>query len=162
MLTFSYIGNIKKVIKKIVSDSNLTGGTHFGYMSWASYNKIRVAISSRGAKQIYNDIDNVKVCEAGCGTYLYGPMLAARKLFTSGKVSNWNLKCSNNYLIVISDGYWYGGNVNNLAHGMWKQHNIKTFAVGFALGGSNNNYQTLAQAGGTVSPLYAENRKELF
>ena len=30
----------------------------------------------------------------------------ARNYFTSGQVANWNLTCSLNYLIVISDGYW--------------------------------------------------------
>ena len=152
----------KKVIKKLVSDSNLTAGANFGFMSWGSWYKVRVNISSKGAKQIHNDIDNVKVCDAGCGTNLYSAILAARNLFTSGKVSNWNLKCSNNYLIVISDGYWYGGSVNGVVRGMNSMHNIKTFAVGFSIGGSKTNYTNLAKAGGTTTPLYADNEKELF
>ena len=41
-------------------------------------------------------------------------------------------------------------------------YNIKTFAVGFALGGANSNYSTLATAGGTVKPLYASNETELL
>ena len=130
-------------------------------MSWGSWYKIRVNISSKGAKQIYNDIDNVKVCDAGCGTSLYNPMVQARNLFTSGKVSNWNLKCSNNYLLVISDGYW-GASVNGIAYNMWKQQNIKTFAVGFNSGGFKTNYVNLAKNGGTTTPLYADNEKELF
>ena len=40
--------------------------------------------------------------------------------------------------------------------------NIQTFAVGYALGGSNSNYSTLATAGGTTNPLYAENETELL
>ena len=39
---------------------------------------------------------------------------------------------------------------------------MKTFAVGFALGGANSNYSTLATAGGTVKPLYAANETELL
>ena len=40
--------------------------------------------------------------------------------------------------------------------------NIQTFAVGYALGGSNSNYSALATAGGTTNPLYAENETELL
>ena len=165
------LSEAKKVIKKLVSDSNLTAGANFGFMSWGSYYKLRVGISSKGAKQIMSDIDNVKVCDAGCSTNLYNPMIQARNHFTQGlrdkdnilrKVSNWNLKCSNNYLIVISDGYWWGGNVNNLAYSMWKQQNIKTFAVGFNSGGFKTNYVNLAKNGGTTTPLYADSEKELF
>ena len=152
----------KKVIKKLVSDSNLTAGANFGFMTWGSWYKMRVNISSKGAKQIYNDIGKVKVCDAGCGTSLNGPMNAARNLFTSGKVSNWNLKCSNNYLIVISDGYWYGSSVNSIANSLNLSYNVKTFAVGFNSGGYKTNYINLAKYGGTTSPLYADNEKELF
>ena len=41
-------------------------------------------------------------------------------------------------------------------------YNVKTFAVGFALGGANSNYNSLASSGGTVKPLYASNETELL
>ena len=64
----------------------------------------------------------------------------ARNYFTSGQVDNWNLTCSLNYLIVISDGYWSHSHssVISVANQIRTAYNIKTFAVGFALGGSNS------------------------
>ena len=38
---------------------------------------------------------------------------------------------------------------------------IKTFVVGFAVSGNTNNYTTAATAGGTNSPLFADNGKTL-
>ena len=93
----------KKVIKKIVSNTDLTSGANFGFMQWASSNRIRVRISDTGAKSIFTDVDNVS---AGGGTNLLSAMNTARNYFTTGQVANWNKTCSINYLIVISDGYW--------------------------------------------------------
>ncbi len=90
-------------------------------------------------------------------------MNIARNYFTSGQVANWNLSCSVNYLIVISDGYWSGhSTVLSIAQQIKNAYNIKTFAVGFALGGANSNYSTLATKGGTTKPLYASNQTELL
>jgi hypothetical protein len=90
-------------------------------------------------------------------------MNTARNYFTSGQVANWDKSCSQNYLIVISDGYWGSHNsVLSVADQLNNTYNIKTFAVGFALGGANNNYKTLAQKGGTTSPLYADNETQLL
>ena len=150
----------KKVIKKIVSDSNLTSGANFGFMAWASYQKIRVKISNNGARDIYNDIDKVTT-GLGYGTNAGGALNAARNYFTSNQVSNWNLTCSNNYLILISDGYWYG-NVNGIANSLNRTHNVKTFAVGFTTGGNQTAYANLAKYGGTTSALYADNERQLF
>ena len=41
----------KKVIKKIVSNTDLTSGANFGLMAWGSYARIRVKISDTGAKK---------------------------------------------------------------------------------------------------------------
>ena len=154
----------KKVIKKIVSDSNLTSGANFGFMAWASYNQIRVKISNNGARDIYNDIDKVKI-GLGYGTNAGGALNAARNYFTSNQVPNWNLTCSNNYLIFISDGYWYG-NVNGIANSLNRTHNVKTFAVGFAVSGLSSsqkqNYVDVANLGGTGTPLYADNEAEMI
>ena len=152
----------KKVIKKIVSDSTLTGSANFGFMTWGSGHNMRVKVSGNGAKQIYSNIDNVT--NSGGGTYLYGAMVAARNQFLNGKVPNWNLTCSNNYLLVISDGAWWGGNPNGVASSLYNRSpgKVKTYVVGFAYGGSKTNYNSLAKAGGTGSPLFADDQKQLL
>ena len=150
----------KKVIKKIVSNTDLTSGANFGLMEWGTRHNIRVKISDNGAKQIYSNVDGVY---ASGGTDLRTAMNNARNYFTSGQVANWNLTCSLNYLIVISDGYWSGhSSVISIANQIRSAYNIKTFAVGFALGGANSNYSSLATAGGTSKPLYASNETELL
>jgi type IV pilus assembly protein PilY1 len=150
----------KKVIKKIVSNTDLTSGANFGLMEWGTRHKIRVKISDTGAKEIYSNVDGVY---ASGGTDLRTAMNNARNYFTSGQVPDWNLTCSLNFLIVISDGYWSGhSSVISTANQIRVAYNIKTFAVGFALGGANSNYSTLATAGGTVKPLYASNETELL
>jgi type IV pilus assembly protein PilY1 len=150
----------KKVIKKIVSNTDLTSGANFGLMEWGTRHKIRVKISDTGAKEIYSNVDGVY---ASGGTDLRTAMNNARNYFTSGQVPDWNLTCSLNFLIVISDGYWSGhSSVISTANQIRVAYNMKTFAVGFALGGANSNYSTLATAGGTVKPLYAANETELL
>ena len=148
----------KKVIKKIVSNTDLTSGANFGFMQWASSNRIRVKISDTGAKKIYTDVDKLN---ASGGTNLLSAMQAARNYFTSGQVANWNKTCSINYLIVISDGQWSShSTVLSIANQLNNTHNVKTFAVGLKLSGSN--YTTLAKKGGTTAPLYASNETELL
>ena len=150
----------KKVIKKIVSNTDLTSGANFGLMEWGTRHNIRVKISDTGAKQVYTSVDGVY---ASGGTDLNRALGIARNYFTSNQVANWNLTCSLNYLIVISDGYWGSHNsVISVANQLRQTYNIKTFAVGFALGGANSNYSTLATAGGTNKPLYASNETELL
>ena len=150
----------KKVIKKIVSDTNLTSGANFGLMEWGTRHNIRVKISDTGAQQIYTNVDGVY---ASGGTDLATAMNIARNYFTSGQVANWNLTCSLNFLIVISDGAWSGhSTVLSIANQLRTTYSTQTFAVGFALSGANSNYNTLATAGGTTSPLYASNETELL
>ena len=156
----------KKVIKQIVSNTDLTSGANFGLMEWGTRHKIRVYIKDTGARTIYTNVDGVY---AGGGTDLFTAMKNARKYFKHGHngvfVDNWNLPCSINYLIVISDGHWGNhGSVINIANQLrtLTPAPIKTFAVGFALGGASSNYSTLATAGGTVKPLYASNASELL
>ena len=150
----------KKVIKKIVSDTNLTSGANFGLMEWGTRHNIRVRISDTGAQQIFSNVDGVY---ASGGTDLASAMNIARNYFTSGQVANWNLTCSLNFLIVISDGEWSGhSTVLSIANQMRTTYNTQTFAVGFALSGASSNYNTLATAGGTTSPLYASNETELL
>jgi len=164
----------KSVIKKIVSNSDLTSGANFGLMEWgypSAYvsgyggQRIRVPISSTGAKTIYTDVDSVV---PGGGTYLNEALNLAKSYFagsagySSPIVSG--ASCQLNYLIVISDGEWdnpSGANTNasSLAN---QSPSIKTFAVGLALGGSSANYSNLATAGQTTTPLYASNETELL
>ena len=154
----------KKVIKKIVSNTDLTSGANFGLMEWgssySSRTRIRVKISDTGAKEIFTNVDGIY---ASGGTNLNNALNRARDYFRSGQVANWNKSCSQNFLIVISDGYWSShSSVLSIANILNKSDNIQTFAVGFALGGASNNYKTLAEKGGTKSPLYAENETDLL
>ena len=102
----------KKVIKKIVSNTDLTSGANFGLMEWSttrsSDTRIRVKIADTGASRIFNDVDNVQA--TGYTTDLNYALNLARNYFTSNQVANWNLSCSLNYLIAISDGYWSNHN----------------------------------------------------
>ena len=150
----------KKVIKKIVSNTDLTSGANFGLMEWGTRHNIRVKIGDNGAKQIYSNVDGVY---ASGGTDLRTAMNNARNYFTSGQVPDWNLTCSLNFLIVISDGAWGShSSVISITNQIRSAYDIKTFAVGFALSGASSNYSTLATAGGTVKPLYANNETELL
>ena len=167
------LSSAKKVIKKIVTDTNLTAGANFGLMEWSGkgtggYAKIRVGIADNGAQLIYSVVDTIR---AKGGTHLRFAIREARNYFTTGKttsqnigmVDNWDLTCSLNFLIVISDGHWRDSDsVVQVATDLRQTHNVKTFAVGYALGGSNSKYSALATAGGTKNPLYAENEAELL
>jgi type IV pilus assembly protein PilY1 len=148
----------KKVIKKIVSNTDLTSGANFGLMEWGTRHNIRVKISDTGAKQIYTNVDGIY---ASGGTDLNRALGIVRNYFTSGQVANWNLTCSLNYLIVISDGYWSShSSVISVTNQLRQTYNIKTFAVGLTSSGST--YNALATAGGTNKPLYASNETELL
>lgn len=164
----------KKAIKKIVSNSELTKGANFGLMQWSvpSYDRILVPISSNGANLIYNAVDNVSA--VGWDTQLYGALLTARSYFfgSSSPIIS-GATCQKNFIIVISDGYWGDhSQVVNLVKSMRSANpSIKTIAVGFALGGSNSNYTSLAEAGCAFGdepsctksyPLYADNEAQLI
>ena len=144
-------------VKKIVSNTDLTSGANFGLMEWGSYPRMRVNISDTGAKTIYTNVMGIR---AGGGTNLLSAIRSARSYFKNN-VKNYKLSCVKNYLIVISDGYWWGhSSVLGIADVMNKSENIKTFAVGLDI--SHNNYTQLAQKGGTVKPLFASNANDLL
>ncbi|MDA1284113.1 MAG: PilC/PilY family type IV pilus protein, partial [Proteobacteria bacterium] len=162
----------KSVIKKIVSNTELTSKANFGLMEWgwnfATSNgglRIRVPISSSGAKTIFTNVDGVF---ASGGTYLNNALILAKSYFAgsagypSPVISG--ASCQLNYLIVISDGEWADPTgVVRTTTGLTNQTpSIKTFAVGLALGSSSSNYANLAVAGGTKVPLYASNEQELL
>ena len=147
-----------KVIKKLVSDSDLNSGANFGLMSWQSYPRMNVNISSSGANQIYNTIDNIK---PGGGTYLRRAMKLAQSYMSGNPPMNPKASCQKNYLIVISDGEWFD-NPDPIVENLYKSKGIQTFAVGFHTAG-NSKYTSLASAGGTgVDPLYANNWQLLY
>lgn len=162
----------KSVIKKIVSNTELTSKANFGLMEWgwpyATSNgglRIRVPISSSGAKTIFTNVDGV-VAEGG--TYLNNALGLAKSYFAGSAgypspiISG--ASCQLNYLIVISDGEWAdpSGVVSTATALANQTPPIKTFAVGLALGSSSTNYSNLAVAGGTKVPLYASNEQELL
>ena len=153
----------KRVIKKIVSNSDLTAGANFGLMEWGSSyrTKIRVKISDQGAKQIFSDIDNVT---PGGGTYLGQAMQKAYNYYKgSDSPINKNANCQNNFTIVISDGDWFGSpNPNSVAANMLKGDGIKTFVIGFQGYNNKANYTNLAKAGGTKNPLFADDEAALL
>jgi len=145
------------VIKKIVSNTDLTSGANFGLMEWGSYPRMRVNISDTGAKTIYTNVMGIR---AGGGTNLQSAIQSARNYFRSS-VKNYNQSCVKNFLIVISDGYWSGhSTVLSIADQMNRSDNIQTFAVGLDI--THNNYVQLAQKGGTIAPLYASNANDLL
>ena len=119
--------------------------------------RIRVNISDNGAKQIFTDVDNVY---ASGGTDLRYAMNLARNYFISGQVANWN-KPASKFFNCISDGYWSGHSHVKLADQINKTYNIKTFAVGFALGGANNNYKTLAEKV-VQKPHYMQKKRLIY
>jgi len=153
----------KRVIKKLVSNSDLTTGANFGLMEWGSSNntKIRVKISDQGAKQIFTDIDNVK---PGGGTYLGQAMQKAYNYYKgSDSPINQKANCQNNFVIVISDGDWFGSpNPNAVAKNMLNGDGIKTFVIGFQGYANKSNYTNLAKAGGTKTPLFADDEAALL
>jgi len=172
----SYVGAIgvqksrmaiaKNVIKKIVSNTELTSGANFGLMEWGwywnPYLRLRVPISSNGAKTIYTNVDGVR---AYGGTYLHQAMNFARS-YWSGSQSPIikGATCQLNFNILISDGQW---NSHNSAMGMVRDMknrlNVKTFAVGLAINtGNRSNYESLADNGGTADALYANSSGQLL
>ena len=150
----------KKVIRKIVSNTDLTSGAYFGLMEWGTRHRIRVNIGPNGASRIFNNVNGIR---ARGGTDLRRALNIIRNHFRNGRVPDWNLACSNNYLIVISDGRWVNhSGVRAIARNL-AASNIKTFAVGFNINsGAQANYVDLAQDGGTTTPLYADNESQLL
>jgi len=165
------LADAKKVIKKLVSSSDLTKGANFGLMEWASRApKINVPVDATGASKIYNMVDGLRACSgpAGCGTNLDNAMILAQKYFNGTSAPHKSpinplAGCQKNFLLVISDGSWYDNRASKIAEDLFKKTGIQTFAIGFHTGG-NNNYVKLAKAGGTYpdSPLYSSNWQHLY
>jgi sugar lactone lactonase YvrE len=153
----------KQVIKKIVTDPDLTQGAYFGLMNWHSRASMRVNVAPGGAAAIYTDVDRLIASGA---TNLDSAMSLAQS-YLSGPSSpiNASLGCQKTILIVISDGEWYDSQASRIAENLYKTRGIQTYAVGFGPGvGNTSNYVRLSQAGGTypASPMYASNYQDLY
>lgn len=150
-----------KVIKKIVSDSVLSDGAHFGLLEWSSSANISVPVSVEGAGDIYDRVDDLT---ASGNTYLGTAMSLAESYFLGeDSPRDGALTCQKNMIIVISDGYWVENGAEAVATNLANNYGTDTYVIGFQTTG-NSNYVTLSQAGGTYpdSPLFAGNWQELY
>ena len=156
----------KGVIKKIVSNTELTTGANFGLMEWGwywnPYLRLRVPVNSNGAKTIFTDVDQVR---AYGNTHLQQAVNFARNYYVgsqSPKLSN--APCQLNYIIVISDGVWNNHNsAMSIIKNMNDAHGVKTFAVGFAVSSSYKRYyEDVADNGGTNDALFADDQSTLI
>ena len=154
------LSELKKVVKKIVSTSDLTSRADFGLMEWNTEAAMRVNVSSSGATDIYNMIDSLT---AGGYTVLDNAMsLAQSYLYGDNTPIIADAPCQKTILIVLSDGEWTDTQASTIAATL-NSDDIKTFVIGFYTSGGVN-YETLSQAGGTYpdSPLYADNWQTLY
>ncbi len=170
------LAQAKKVIKAIVSDSDLTQGANFGLITWNSSATTHTCISRDGAAQIRTGIDSIT---AGGYTYLNNAMNEANSRFntscwpydgTQCLVSGQSVDLQKNFAIVISDGIWSGHNeAEAIVTNLNSNYGVKTFVIGFMLGDGTGdaNYEALAAAGNPgltppAAPMYAENWEELY
>ena len=152
---------MKKVIKKIVSDSALTDGAHYGMAEWNNDAEMLVEVSESGAADIYDTIDDLT---AGGGTDLDSAMHLALPYFVSENgPRDHRLPCQKNIIIVLSDGYWQNNSATEVAENLSGNHDVFTHIIGFQVTG-DDNYTELAIAGGTYpdSPLFAEDWTDLY
>ena len=175
------MSEVLKVIEKLTSSSDLTRGANFGLQDWASYATQRIRISSNGAAEINKSV-SPKIMKNGSlitnpdykgsswynpsgGTNLDRAMEEAQSYFNgSNSPIDSNAGCQKNFLIVISDGQWFGSKSENIAKSLLATKGIQTLVVGFHSGGNQTNYIKLAKAGGTHpdSPLFSNNWQQLY
>jgi len=173
-----------KVIDKLTSNVELTTGANFGMQDWNSSATRRVDIDKFGAGKVNLSV-NEKIMVNGVlkdnddykysswymprgGTNLDSAMLEAQRYFygTHGNKSPINSAagCQKNFLIVISDGQWYGSKAETIARALLLNKGIETMVIGFHSGGNKAHYIKLAKAGGTYpeTPLFANNWQHLY
>jgi type IV pilus assembly protein PilY1 len=166
----SRLDDAKKVIKKIVSSSELNKSANFGLMDWNSQATMRVNVSHTGATEIYNMIDSLN---AGGMTFIQHAMELARTYLRGGNTPIVYPECQETVLIVISDG-GFNGNIQagyDAAADMFQNDKIRTVVVSF-YSGNQTTHKKLAEAGGTYfddgdpnndySPISAANWQELY
>ncbi|MDB4026143.1 PilC/PilY family type IV pilus protein [Candidatus Thioglobus sp.] len=171
---------VLKVIEKLTSSSDLTKAANFGLQDWSSSAVQRVPISINGAATI-NKYVTPKITINGVektnpdyktswwypngGTELDRAMKEAQSYFSGSKSPiDAKASCQKNFLIVISDGQWWGSQAENIAKNMLATKGIQTLVIGFHATGSQANYIKLAKAGGTYpeSPLFSNNWQQLY
>jgi len=180
--TATRMSEAMQVIEKLTSSSDLTKGANFGLQDWASRATQRVKISPTGAATINSSVTekitvggvlqnnpNYKFnqwYQPGGGTNLDASMKEAQDYFNHATNSPIDpaAGCQKNFLIVISDGQWYGSKSEQIARSMLSSKGIETLVVGFHSGGNQSHYIKLAKAGGTYpdSPLFSNNWQQLY
>jgi Tfp pilus tip-associated adhesin PilY1 len=155
----------KKVLKKLLSNSDMTRGANFGLQMWNSRATQREKVSTTGATNIFNQIvANSSWFNTGGGTNLDTAMDEAKSYFLGGASPiNKQAGCQKNFLMVISDGVWRDTRASKIAKELYDKKGIETFVIGF-LGSGGSNYVKIAKAGGTYpdSPLYSNNWQHLY
>ena len=155
----------KKVLKKLLSNSDMTRGANFGLQMWNSSATQREKVSTTGATNIYDKIvANSTWFNTGGGTNLDKSMDEAKSYFLGGNSPiNKKASCQKNFLMVISDGVWTDTRASKIAKELYDKKGIETFVIGF-LGSGGSNYVKIAKAGGTYpdSPLYSSNWQHLY
>ena len=155
----------KKVLKKLLSNSDMTRGANFGLQMWNSRATQREKVSTTGATNIFNQIvANSSWFNTGGGTNLDTAMDEAKSYFLGGASPiNKQAGCQKNFLMVISDGVWTDTRASKIAKELYDKKGIETFVIGF-LGSGGSNYVKIAKAGGTYpdSPLYSNNWQHLY
>jgi len=175
------MSEVLKVIEKLTASSDLTRGANFGLQDWSSSAIQRVPISINGAATInlsvtpkitVNGVEKTNPDYKGSswyqpsgGTQLDRAMKEAQSYFNgSNSPIDATASCQKNFLIVISDGQWWGSQSETIAKSLLATKGIETLVIGFHSGGNQTNYINLAKAGGTYpeSPLFSNNWQQLY
>ena len=136
----------------------------------------RVDINIDGAGKIYDSVKDAKSgitdrtpwgwYAANGNTYLYPAMVEARDYFLGADSPlDPNASCQKNFLLVISDGEWgQSAEVNAIATELLETKGIQTIVMGFSALQGNDQYISLAKAGGTypTSPIFADQAETLY
>lgn len=136
-----------------------TKTTYQPYFTKTCGERLEVPISITGSSDILNMLNQLV---PGGGTNLDAAMLLAKSYFqsTSSPVST-SLNCQKNIIILISDGDWTGTQALGIVKD-FNSSNIKTYAIGFSSGATNqNNYNDIAKAGGSGSPYFVQDSSQL-
>jgi type IV pilus assembly protein PilY1 len=179
-------------IKSLVTDASLTSGVNFGFAYWSYitssyaagftrwngnhktgsgsatpcnyYNCLKVPVFKGGAAKIDGMIHTVN---PGGGTDANAFMKIAEQYYLNNTYTpiDKNSPCQNSYILVIGDGDWRNHNsAKNKAKNLFKNHQIKTFAVAFGTGINNaalKRFSELAKAGGTDKAIEAKTAEKL-
>jgi uncharacterized protein YegL len=129
------------------------------YITKTCGERLDVPISITGSSDILNMLNQLV---PGGGTNLDAAMLLARSyLQSTNSPVNTALNCQKNIIILISDGDWTGTQALGIVKD-FNSSNIKTYAIGFSSGATNqNNYNDIAKAGGSGTPYFVQDSSQL-